>query len=123
MCRVRSELPEQPRAQNHDEHRDQQHRGLCEEGSQAKLYLPTSLAVNASGVLYVADWGIRCLRHIKPSNQVSLVADNPRTLGYANGPAATSLLNRSVGLTVLPSGALLYVVDSNSRRIRQFTRQ
>jgi hypothetical protein len=123
---VRSELPEQPRAQNrgeHGEHRGQQHRELHRGGSQAKLYLSTSLAVNASGVLYVADWGIGCLRHIEPSNQVSLVADNPHTLGYANRPAATSLLGRSVGLTVLPSGALLYVVDSNSRRIRQFTRQ
>jgi sugar lactone lactonase YvrE len=92
-------------------------------GSQAKLFEPTSLAVDASGVLYVADWGNGCLRRIEPSGQVSLLAGNPRTLGYADGPAATSLFSRSVGLAVLPSGAVLYVADSNNRRIRQLTRQ
>lgn len=92
-------------------------------GSQAKLYLPTSLAVDASGVLYVADWGNGCLRRIEPTGQVSLFAGNPRTLGYADGPAATSLFSRSVGIAVLPSGAVLYVADSNNRRIRQLTRQ
>ncbi len=55
--------------------------------------------------------------------QVSLLAGNPRTLGYADGPAVTSLFSRSVGLAVLPSGAVLYVADSNNRRIRQLTRQ
>ncbi|RZL04808.1 MAG: hypothetical protein EOO62_20450 [Hymenobacter sp.] len=92
-------------------------------GSQAKLYLPTSLAVDAGGVLYVADWGNGCLRRIEPTGQVSLLAGNPGTLGYADGLAATSLFSRSVGIAVLPSGAILYVADSNNRRIRQLTRQ
>jgi serine/threonine protein kinase, bacterial len=92
-------------------------------GSQAQLYLPTSLAVDASGVLYVADWGNGCLRRIAPTGQVRLLAGNPRQLGYADGPAATALFSRSVGIAVRPSGAVLYVADSNNRRIRQLTRQ
>lgn len=53
---------------------------------------------------------------------MSLLAGNPHTLDYTNRLAVTSLLSRNVGLAVLPSGALLYVVDPNSRRIRQLTR-
>ena len=75
------------------------------------------------GMLYVADWGNGCLRRIETTGQVSLLAGNPRTLGYLDGPAATSVFSRSAGIAVLPSGALLYVADSNNRRIRQLTWQ
>lgn len=99
--------------------------GGCADGdaAQAKLYLPTDVAVDASGTLYVADFGNGCLRRISPAGQVSVFAGACTRLGYADGPIASSLFSRSVGLVVNPAGTLLYVADSNNNRIRKISGQ
>ncbi|MGI4738514.1 MAG: NHL repeat-containing protein [Janthinobacterium lividum] len=99
--------------------------GGCTDGdaTQAKLYLPTDVTVDASGTLYVADFGNGCLRRISPAGQVSVFAGSCTRLGYADGPTASSLFSRSVGLVVNPAGTLLYVADSNNNRIRKISGQ
>jgi len=99
--------------------------GGCTDGdaAQAKFYLPTDVAVDASGTLYVADYGNGCLRRISPAGQVSLFAGSCTRLGYADGPIAASIFSRSVGLVVNPAGTLLYVADSNNNRIRKISGQ
>ncbi|MDJ0366849.1 NHL repeat-containing protein [Hymenobacter sp. H14-R3] len=93
------------------------------DAAQAKLFLPTGVAVDASGTLYVADWGNGCLRCISPAGQVSLFAGSSTRLGFADGPVASSLFSRSVGLAVNAAGTELYVADTNSHRIRKISGQ
>jgi len=97
----------------------------CTDGAagQAKFFLPTDVAVDASGALYVADFGNGCLRRISAAGQVSLFAGSCSRLGYADGPAASSLFSRSVGLATNSAGTLLYVADSNNHRIRKISGQ
>lgn len=93
------------------------------DAAQAKLFLPTDVAVDASGTLYVADWGNGCLRRISPAGQVSLFAGSRTRLGFADGPAASSLFSRSVGLVVNATGTEVYVTDTNNHRIRKLSGQ
>lgn len=93
------------------------------DGAQAKFFIPTGVAVDAGGTLYVADYGNGCLRRISPAGQVSLFAGSSTYLGFTDGPAASSRFSRSIGLVVNPSATELYVADTNNHRIRKISGQ
>ena len=90
---------------------------------QAQLDMPSGLAVDASGNLYVADHGNHCVRRIDPAGVVTTVAGTGVS-GYSGdgGPASAAQLASPVGLAVDLRGNL-YIADSANRRVRKVTVQ
>jgi len=99
------------------------------QGSKARFYYPSDVAVDASGTVYVADTLNHTIRKIAsdgtvttltaPSTRiVELAADVVEASGdYADGPIATAKFNEPSGL-VLDNKGNLYVSDRGNQVIR-----
>jgi trimeric autotransporter adhesin len=87
----------------------------------AELDLPTGVAVDASGNLYIADALNAVIRKVAPSGTISTVAGTG-TSGYSgDGGAATAAeLDEPCGVAVDAAGNL-YIADKNNNRIRKVT--
>ncbi|MGP8214097.1 MAG: gliding motility-associated C-terminal domain-containing protein [Bacteroidia bacterium] len=85
----------------------------------AKLYYPASVAVDASGNVYIADNSNNRIRKVNTSGTISTVAGDG-TAGFSgDGSAATAAkLNYPEGITVDGKGNL-YIADSLNERIRE----
>ncbi len=89
--------------------------------TMAKLNLPTSVAVDGMGNVFLADSNNHCIRKITPSNMnfITTVAGSGSPGFAGDGMAATSaLLNLPTGVTLGPNGSLL-IADMGNSRIRQ----
>lgn len=90
--------------------------------SAAEFNNPTSVAVDKSGNVYVADWMNNAIRRIDATTgTVSTVAGDPSgQAGFAgdSGPATGALLNRPFAVAVDISGDI-YIADTNNNRIRE----
>jgi sugar lactone lactonase YvrE len=80
-------------------------------GSAAKFSYPSSVAVDGSGNVYVADWGNSCIRKITPAGMVTSIA-------YRVGPIIG--LNSPIGIAVDGSGNI-YVAERGAYRIQKIT--
>ena len=85
----------------------------------AQLYRPSSVAVDASGNLFVADANNQCIRKITSSGTITTVAGTGGTSGYSGdgGAATAAQLWQPVGVAVDGSGNI-YIADENNYRIR-----
>jgi len=83
------------------------------------LVLPSALAFDGQGNLYIADTGNHVVREISASAAATVVAGTG-VQGSAgdNGPAAAAELDSPAGLAVDAAGNI-YIADSHSHRIRQ----
>jgi sugar lactone lactonase YvrE len=84
----------------------------------AQLNLPTGVAVDAGGTVYVADQSNHRVRAISPTGSIRTVAGTG-TAGYGGdgGPAASAQLSSPYGVAV-DAGGTLYVADRGNYCIR-----
>ncbi len=87
--------------------------------TQASLNDPTSVAVDAKGNVYIADFANHRIRRIGKDGIITTVAGTG-TPGFSGdgGPAALSRLSFPAGVAVDAKGAL-YIADCGNHRIRR----
>jgi sugar lactone lactonase YvrE len=89
-------------------------------GSTALFGLPTGVALDGTGNLYVADTGWGTIRKITPSGVVSTVAGTPGVTGSRDGTGSAAQFFGPVGLSVDQAGNV-YISDENNYTIRKMT--
>lgn len=88
----------------------------------AQLYIPSGLAIDSAGNIYIADSDNNRIRKVTASTgTITTVAGNG-TPGYSgdNSPAASAQLYIPTGVAV-DSGGNIYIADSGNNRVRMVT--
>jgi gliding motility-associated-like protein len=88
-------------------------------GTTASFNLPTGIAIDAAGYLYITDEGSDLIRKITPGGLVSVLAGSGSP-GSVDGTGAAASFNSPVGITVDGIGNV-YVGDSGNDVIRKIT--
>jgi sugar lactone lactonase YvrE len=83
------------------------------------LVLPSAIAFDTQGNLYIADAGEHVIRKLSASGAITTVAGTG-VQGFSgdNGPASAAQLDSPAGLAVDASGNL-YIADSHNHRVRK----
>lgn len=89
-------------------------------GTQARFLYPRGVAVDAAGVIYVADTFNHTIRRITPAGVVTTLAGRAGALGAAEGKGPAASFNYPVALAVDPSGNV-FVADRSNHTIRKVT--
>ena len=87
---------------------------------QAELTLPGSVKADASGNLYIRDWGSDVIRKVDGQTRIiQTVAGNGQE-GFSGdgGPATNAMINNPSDLAFDPAGNL-YIADQGNNRIRK----
>jgi class 3 adenylate cyclase/sugar lactone lactonase YvrE len=87
--------------------------------TQALLFGPRGLVVDAGGNVYIADSGNHAIRRVSADGLIATVAGSGK-LGFAGdgGPASAALLAAPLGVALSPDGSL-YIADTGNHRIRK----
>jgi len=89
------------------------------EGYYAGYSLPTGLAIDQSGTIYVSDAGTQRIRKIAPDGYVTNFVGGA-AIGFADGQGISALFSRPYGLATDKQGNI-YVADIDNQRIRKIT--
>jgi sugar lactone lactonase YvrE len=87
---------------------------------QHSLCGPTSVAVDSSGNVFVADVGNVRVREVSGGNLTTLAGTGAQGFAGEGGPAATAVFLDPVGLAVDATGAV-YVADGYNNRVRRLS--
>jgi sugar lactone lactonase YvrE len=85
-------------------------------GAAARFNMPSAVAVDGSGTVYVADSGNHTIRKVTADGAVSTVAGAAGTAGSGDGVAA--LFKFPSGIAIDPAGNM-YVADTGNNTIRK----
>jgi sugar lactone lactonase YvrE len=90
--------------------------------TSAQLNLPTALALDATGNLYIADTGNHRIRKLSLTTSIITTIAGTGTQGFSgdNGPATLAAIDSPTGLAVDIAGNL-YLADTHNNRIREIT--
>jgi hypothetical protein len=89
-------------------------------GTAARFNGPAGVAVDASGILYVADYLNHAIRKITPAGVVTTLAGRSGTSGTNDGTGTAARFNYPIGVAVDASG-IVYVGDTGNHAIRKIT--
>jgi sugar lactone lactonase YvrE len=91
------------------------------QATSAQLYLPTGVAVDTAGNLFIADYVNRRVREVTAAGVISTVAGTGMEgFGGDGGPAASALFHLPTSVAVDSTGNL-YIADSLNSRVRKVT--
>ncbi|MFI8404976.1 RICIN domain-containing protein [Streptomyces sp. NPDC085463] len=87
--------------------------------AEARLNVPTGVAVDSAGALYIAEYSGHRVRKVAPDGTITTVAGTGTAgSGGDAGPAASAQLNNPLGLAV-DSVDTLYITEYSGHRIRK----
>jgi len=89
-------------------------------GSAARFYLPTGVAVDGTGNVYVADQANHTIRKITPAGVVTTLVGTAGASGSADGTGSAARFHHPAGMAVDGTGNV-YVTDSTNHTIRKIT--
>ena len=91
------------------------------QATSARLSYPTTVAVDASGNLYIVDNGNEIIRKVTTGGVITTVAGTPNSYGTSGdgGPATSAKLAAPYGVAVDPSGDIF--ISDSSYRVREVT--
>jgi DNA-binding beta-propeller fold protein YncE len=87
---------------------------------RALFMYPLDVAVDAAGVVYVADTGNNRIRKITTSGNVYTLAGNG-TAGLVDGNGLEAQFSNPTRVALDPSGRFLYVLDTGNQCVRKVT--
>jgi sugar lactone lactonase YvrE len=87
--------------------------------SSATFNEPTALAIDASGNIYVADYGNNLIREVSANGVVTTIAGSG-IQGTLNSKAANATFNGPTGLCLDANGNI-YIADNNNNQIRMIS--
>lgn len=85
-------------------------------GTAARFNAPSGLAVDANGIIYVADTGNNAIRRVTPDGYVTTIAGDGDA-GFRDGPGHAARFNGPIGVAIDGTGQLV-VADTYNDRIR-----
>jgi cysteine-rich repeat protein len=87
--------------------------------NSARLNYPSGIAVDAQGVVYIADSANNVIRRVSPNGTMTTIAGNGTSGFNGDGRAATdSTLSYPIGVA-LDAGGFVYIADTYNNRIRR----
>ena len=88
-------------------------------GNAARFTGPRAVAVDAAGVVYIAD--NTTIRRMTPAGAVTTIAGLGGSFGGNDGTGTNARFNNPQGLAVDSAGTTIYVADTNNHDIRSIT--
>jgi FG-GAP-like repeat/NHL repeat len=89
-------------------------------GNAARFTSPNGVAIDGSGILYVADTFNHSIRKIVPGGAVTTLAGLSGISGSSDGSGSAARFTAPHGIAV-DSGGTVYVTDTGNRTIRKIT--
>ena len=89
-------------------------------GASARFNYPFGIATDASGNIYVADFGNSTIRMVTPSGAVSTLAGSAGNAGANDGGGSGAKFNHPSALSLDTAGNI-YVIDTSNQTVRKVT--